>query len=319
MGFATATLSVIIKEVVDYYKRKFEKKSAKQEELNNYAKPLSSKCNDLFWRLREIIIQKRHEYLSTSGQDIEFYNYKLASTVYRLGCFLAQLRIISEEVYQLKSPKNNNLEIMNAANQVQKDLADGDHVEELLLQNFIDTFSEKTVDKDTIKNLVPEFGTHAQTLLANTSNSKLLHLRRFEDKEAMVFAEGIKKFLEKKNIKLNLAKKKDIRSFLTSVSYREFYLYRDWQNAMAAAMIEDGKIIDYGTFEKIYNNSQHDKHKVICRAKNLFIDINPNDPRDLRVPQLEKTFQNLFLLLQKINESFNDCSTPSKNDLTNNY
>ncbi len=308
---STAIFTITLKEGLDWLKNKSQQK----QKLADYAKPFSAKAGALFWRLNEIIILKRHQYLSSSGNGIEFYDYKLSSSVYRLNCFLAQLKIIRDEVNHFKKSKEKSQKILKAANSVQESLADGHHVEEKVLKKLLKEFSISTMMQEEIDKIIPEFGTHLQLLISGQDIKRLSDLRRIDEKEAVGFMEGAKTFLEIKGHTCRPSQSHDPRTVLASIAYKEYYLYRDWQDAIAAAMIQEGKIIDYGTFEKIYKNEDDPNHEIISRSKNLFISIDPDDPRDLRVKQIRKTLKNLASLLEILKDQFPECETPPQNHI----
>lgn len=309
---SAAVFTVALKEALDWLKNKWQQ----EQKLSDYAKPFSVKANELFWRLNEIVVMKRHQYLSNSGNGIEFYDYKLSSSVYRLNCFLAQLKIIGDEVNHLKKPKEKNRAIMEAANSVQKSLADGHHVEEMVLRKMLDEYATKSLTEIEIGKLLPEFGTHLQVLLSGQGVKRLNDLRRIDETEAVGFLEGVRSYFETKGINCSSGHPSDPRGLLASIAYREYYLYRDWQNAIAATMISDDAIMDYGKFEKIFKDSDDPDHEIISRAKNLFLDIDPNDSRDLRVGQIKNTLGDLALLLEKLKAGFPECDIPEHNHLT---
>lgn len=73
-----------------------EKEEKSDQEFKVHAEPLFRASSSLFWRLNEILYDRRHDFLDKNKREISFFNYKMISTVYRVSVLFGEIKIIEE-------------------------------------------------------------------------------------------------------------------------------------------------------------------------------------------------------------------------------
>ena len=145
VGVAAALIgagsNIICGIVRDRSSRRQDKRKAFQV-YRSYANPIALAASSLFWRLHELVVDERNDFLIASRRIGEFDDYKYNSTLYRLAALIAWLRAYRRELvhFSLDDPKNLHI-LRDAINELESVLADGTSVERQRLNLICEVWS----------------------------------------------------------------------------------------------------------------------------------------------------------------------------------
>jgi hypothetical protein len=300
--------------VKDYYIPVLAEKRAikrlRKTAFKKYAHPIILCCSSFLFRLDEVLNQ-RAQYLLHSAPKTPFNDYKYISTVYRYCCLMGWLRaaFIEYSNLQVKNTKQYKL-VTNAISHVEKSMADGQHVEEKVLNKIC-----KIADLD-ISGLTP----NKKAVLASKLEDSIMAFS-FDNNATSAFSlSDEKKPLLVKKIVNELCKEMSqpeknelffssaiVIECVDNMDWKEGLVYRDWQAAIGDIMIKviannDRKydIMGYKEFEEHYRNKDDALQIWIKRAEKLFTNLNikSNNSFDVRPQQLKRIFTSAYFLLQ---------------------
>jgi hypothetical protein len=314
IGVVAALATPFVKDVFIQAQNDRRAKLASQREIfRNYAAPLTASSEKLIWRFREIFIENRHQFLKTATLPLVYNEYKRKSTLYRMATLLGWVRAIHLELSALPRGASGLLTpISKAIGAVQSALADGPHVELHRLEQLCAVWRIEI--PENVKN---NLATKIEVKLYELAGEKLKHesdyTRHLSHEEKTRLCQALATFLCQE---LGRAKPDDrvieetVNQAITAMLYREALIYRDWQDAIGDAMLENDpdsirkfKIIGYKKFEDILSGDT----LWMGAFRDIINDIdfeyvNPNDFRAKQLKDLSRAVSNLLISLSGTEE-----------------
>lgn len=268
-------LTIFLKDflIPIFSERRTDKKS-KNRTFNNYAQPIAISSISLLYRIKEIFY--RGHFLLDGAPKNNFNTYKYISSVYRLCVLMAWIRAAKIELSNISvNSSKDYLAISNALNQFEKSLADGEHIEQSVLEQLsklwnINLSKLTTLDKKLlgieIEKLIDEI-----CYLENTEYPFLL-----TDENKLKLASTVsERICEKvKCGKISDNNLKDTISFsIKEMTRVEALIYRDWQSAIGDLMLKKSikeserkfDVIGFKEFEEIWYDENPTSKKWITR------------------------------------------------------
>lgn len=304
-------LSAIIALTVVFITRHFENKKENKEKYDTYKKyanPIIFACEQLAWRLKEIL-EFNGAYLLPDAPSNGFFKYKFDSTVYRLCVILGWIQAAQKEQSYIEGLKvKHHKNIQAAIIDFQMKLADGSHVEVSILDD-----------------LIKLFGLNAALISANERAMVGVELEKIIFKH---IPDSVKRNASLLPINQQVQMVKEILDHICNVTNqtkvnqhiveerittatkeisREFcWIYRDWQSAIGDEMLKELKdanrrfdIIGFGEFQTI-----HDNNEWLKKADGLFtsLDVAVDDRFDSRVQQLKQLFGTIIEIINVLQQ-----------------
>lgn len=265
-----------------------------------YADPLKEAVTSLKYRLKEIVEEQQARYLLAEAPRTLFFEYKRISTLYRIAVVLGWIRAIRRERSYLDPERAASSVEMQAIGELEKALADGNHVELQRLDELSAIWDVPAVDdkkKKRISNLID--GARAEFLAAKDALS-FRDLTAAEQAElASQCADIIRREagVEIDDDRIVASAEKTADTF----GIKEAYLYRDWQAAIGDLMLQEDKVgarhfsvIGFGQFEDMVIAAQKKKRPAAMRwfdrLERLIhdLDMTRSDTFDARREQLRR-------------------------------
>ncbi len=308
-------MGVVLKDLIaPYYQDLKKRRHDDRNTLELYARPLAASAEPLFFRLREILLDKRSEFLLHPPAGTSFSTYKFISTIYRLAALIAWIRAMKlEQSYLLHSPKPFSEKINKAIHAFEGALADGPHVEIYIAKTICNLWSlDLPNDPRREKHIAAKCEAAIHELLSSHNLDDINDIRNLNSdakvhasrKIANIITDSIGRGPLSDSV-VNETKERVVEI----LSVKMAWIYRDWQRAIGDLMIceTNGKtrrfdVIGYAKFEDLYDEG----NKWVTRLTKVFRGVNfdSNDPTDFRVDQIRsiaKANAELLLSLQQVN------------------
>ena len=261
--------------------------------------PLTSACEKLIWRFKEVFIDSRHQWLMSNTLPISYNEHKRISTLYRIATLLGWIRAINLELNSLAQGASGfKTPLATAISTFQSALADGPHTELRRLEQLcnswnLDIASKSLSEKESLAvDLEIEYYRVAGSKLKEDPD----YLLDLNDEHKLECCTALAQFpsekLKVKSLSSDFIKER-AQSALESLAYQESLIYREWQEAIGDAMlvaepssIRRFRTIGYADFIKLLRT----KSPWISAFKTSIDDINfaVIDKRDVRRQQLKK-------------------------------
>jgi hypothetical protein len=306
---SVAVLTILTKDLwFPILTEKRNSKAKRKQTFKKYANPLMVSSVALLYRIREIFY--RGYFLLDEAPKNFYNNYKYVSSVYRLLAVIGWIRASKIELSHIEVEKDDDYkQIEKAIFEFEKSLADGEHIEQSVLENL---------------------SKHWNLEIANISNEEKRKLGvsienaidKFCFKEnieiPLLLTEGSKKDLAKTVSdlicsKINCTKigneiiNETINTAVKEMSRVEAWIFRDWQSALGDMMIKKAandtdrkfEVIGYKEFEQIYFSQEPENRKWIERIDRLFknLDVAIADHFDSRAQQFKNIYKATYELL----------------------
>ena len=301
IGALSALAVVLIKDViVPQLNQKRSHKERMRSLSERYSLPVAMCAVSLFYRLREMIVYTRYDYLHKEQRTNSFNDYKYKSTVYRLASLIGWMQAIKvEHSNLLQIDAANNTQISEIFSPFEGALADGPHVENDILCQLSHLWS---IDLSNVKNDIKNIANKADQIRNKFFN---------ENKpDGGLDPTAIREIADYICESTNQAQITDIIigntidqaiNILTPV---QRWIYRDWQSAIGELMIKQVTggirrfdIIGYAEFEEMIG-----KNKWIMRLEEVLDGVNFEIKcNDYRVNQLTSILRETSLLIIEIN------------------
>lgn len=304
IGAISAIVVMTIRDViVPYFKHQHKKKTELQSLTERYAYPLATSSIPLFYRLREIVICKRFDYLNAENRDNTFNRYKYISSIYRLANMIGWIRALKlEQSNLLLHDTTQKSQISRLVSGFEKSLADGPHAEIDIIHNLATLWGISLPTNDSILNSI---ATKADQV------RNCVFTRHYSDPNKHPLQDVLRKVADSLTTASNsctisdetLSSTKD--KALLILSPKQAWIYRDWQSAIGDTMIKESNnsirrfdVIGYAEFETLFE----EKNKWIMRLETLFegVEFNENN-NDYRVPQLSEILKATASFIIEIN------------------
>lgn len=310
IGAISAILVILVKDIGFHFWKEHESDSKKASHIyKSYSDPMLLSCLNLFWRLRETLIDHgRGKYLKTSGQNSDFDRYKFLSTQYRLATLIGWVRAYQRELAFLSITGNKHVKsLTDAVDNFQSSLADGAHIEELQLKSIAALLKIKLPADRAITS---QYAAHIHEIV-----KKYGKIENLEFKEGSIYNTQLELWRELANYLCKetgngLLTDEEIGETLgqavISLSIRQAWIYRDFQSGIGDLMIIDIEganrrfdIIGFKTFEEM---SLADDKKILIWMKRLNsvfdgLDTSSANQFDARLLMLEGLFLSVIDLL----------------------
>ncbi|OAF08434.1 hypothetical protein AYJ54_15180 [Bradyrhizobium centrolobii] len=276
--------------------------------------PLTSGCEKLIWRFKELFIDNRHQWLMSNTLPISYNEHKRVSTLYRIATLLGWIRAINLELNSLEQGTSRFTgPLARAIGSFQSALADGPHTELRRLEQLcaswnIDIKELSLVQKQSLAvDLEVEYYKVAGSRLKEDPD----YLLDLSDSKKLECCTALANFLTGKLRIKSLSPdfiKERVQSALESLAYEESLIYREWQEAIGDAMLvsEQGsirkfRIIGYADFTKLLRT----RSPWISAFRTSIDDINfaVIDKRDVRRQQLGRLARAVADMLGAIAET----------------
>lgn len=312
----SSVISALIAITVIFINKWFEKRSAKQKKYDvfkKYANPIISSCEQLSWRIKEIL-EYNGTYLLPNAPQNDYFKYKFDSTVYRLCAVLGWIRASKkEQSYFECAEEQDHAKIQKAISDFKKSLADGSHVEVSILEELIKLFnikSEKLKNKELMAaelesimfNYIPN--NNAREVIGLENNIQIIMLKEILD----YICNNIKHSTIPEGI---IREKRE--SAINEISRYYCWIYRDWQSAIGDLMLLELNnanrrfdVIGFGDFQEKYR-----ENKWVKKVDVLFssLDVSIDDRFDARVKQLKKLYCSCISLIEALKAHINKPET----------
>lgn len=314
LGIIAALITPIVKDlVIRRSNDRRAKTNAQREVFRNYAAPLIASCEALLWRLGEIFLEGRHQFLKTATLPLVYNEYKRQSTLYRISGVLGWIRAMHLELSALPRGESQFLSpISDAIDNVRHVLADGPTVELHRLRQVCTVWG---FDLRTLTgNHEGQLATRFEIELYNIAGDELKHdsnlMKQLPFDEKLRICRTLADFLSGE---LRIAKidgpviAETVNRAIQALSFREALIYRDWQDAIGDAVLlrdEDSarryKLLGYQQFVEVLNNGT--LWMDVFRGSIDDIDFDAVDRNDSRVAQLRALAAGVATILLKLSE-----------------
>lgn len=300
IGASTAIATIILKDIVIH--RINEKRSERKSERHVYRlylSPLYTSCERLLWRMKEVFIDRRSDFLLLNSRPLHYNSYKRASTLYRIASLLGWIRAINNEISALGSAHAKlSVPLLDQFVQIQSALADGPHVEIHRLEQIckewgIDT---RATTKDQQERIATKFEVKIYELLGDRISSDSITFDGLERLEILDICYELSQYLTSQFSTAPISRdviSESIGRSVRALSYRESLIYRDWQDAIGDAMLERDedsprkyKLIGYSQFHELMDLDKPWIERFWTSINDINFDI--IDPNDFRRRQIER-------------------------------
>jgi len=295
-------------------------RALRRETYRQYADPLTSSAESLFWRLREIYESDRGDYLHLGRGLTRYEKHKVSSTRYRIAALLGWTVALRRELVLSNAQPDATVGPMrDAIAGVQTSLAEGAHVESSSAQALANLWGISDIDvnragwdiNSTVKRVLHERGVLAVGALAPEEGDDLLR-RIASDVEKHSAA-----------VISSAAIGENREEALRAVSTREAWLYRDWQDAIGDWMLVEGDGVR--RFDVKGYRAFADAERVLCDEDEEWLvrlgeltdelDIRDDEWADARIAQLRGVYVAVAQLIVSFHEAAPDLSSVSKDAL----
>lgn len=298
LGATTGLLSAVVTSfIIPFVQRRQEKAERRRSIYERYAQPLAADAVNLLWRLDEILVKQRGQYLDEGAPATPFNQYKLTSTCFRIGAVLGWIRAIRREQSYLLYGEDTSVDALRAAViAFESALADGPHVEVHVLEQVAELWSivlPPSVDHrarlaaqvvaDMQYGLSAHGLTHYRELPGLADPQKLVISRRIAD--SLTVRLGLEPVPEDTLLK-------SCSEAMAVAAVNQAWMYRDWQQAIGDLMIQESDgglrrydVVGYGAFETLFAEPDNQR---IARLRALVVGVDPTNPLpgDFRLAQL---------------------------------
>lgn len=279
-------------------------KKEKYDAVKRYANPIVLACEQLAWRLKEIL-EFNGIYLLPNAPTNGFFKYKFDSTTYRLCSVLGWIHAAKKEQSYIQGLKfSHHKEIQSKIYQFQKTLADGSHVEVSIIDDLIILYNLRQAElSDQQRGLIGVelekivFGYIPDNVKRNVTNMD-------QDNQIKMVKEILDYLCDKtqqSKVDINIVEEK-ISTAVKEISREYCWIYRDWQSAIGEIMIEKienaSRRFDVTGFPAFLQ--EHETNEWLQKVDGLFsaLDVSIDDRFDSRVQQLKQLFGNTVELIE---------------------
>jgi len=237
IGSAFAIAGILLKELIIFRANTQRAKAESQKDIvRSYMAPLTSACEKLIWRFKEIFIDGRHQWLVSNTLPISYNEYKRVSTLYRVAALLGWIRAINLELNSLAQGTSRfTTPLATAISSFQSALADGPHTELHRLEQLCSAWNiEKKLWAEKT-SLAAELEVEYYRVAGSKLREDPDYLLDLSDVKKLECCTALASFLcEKLRIKPLSSDfvKEHIQSALESMAYQESLIYREWQEAI---------------------------------------------------------------------------------------
>lgn len=312
IGFVGGAGALLAKEYVAPVFHDWRSKRLREREVyRHYVAPFSLSCIRLLWRFKEVFVDERHHFLLTSSHPIDYNEYKRTSTLYRIASVIGWIRAIDLELSALPQRAVGESDpLADEISRFQSALADGPHVEAFRLEQICKLWNLPLdrLDVDQKATLAMRFEVELYRLAGDDLKSDKAFVQDMNEADRMNLCRGLSAFLaghfKMKDIAADMIAETSRRAVL-SLSYRQAWIYRDWQEAIGDSVIEKDeasprryKVIGFRSFEAVL--SQQNKWMRAFAYMIEDVDLERADASDFRGDQMKKVAKAVARIVQAI-------------------
>jgi hypothetical protein len=317
IGSAFAIAGILLKEHFILRANARHARSETQKDIvRSYMAPLTSGCEKLIWRFKEVFIDNRHQWLMSNTLPISYNEHKRVSTLYRIATLLGWIRAINLELNALEQGSSRFTgPLATAIGSFQSALADGPHTELRRLEQLCTSWNVdiKQLTLAQKQSLAVDLEVEYYKVAGSRLRENPDYLLDLSDSKKLECCVALAAFLaEKLHIKSLSSEfvQERVQFALESLAYEESLIYREWQEAIGDAMLvsEQGsirkfRIIGYADFSKLLRT----RSPWISAFRTSIDDINfaVIDKRDVRLQQLLKLAKAVADMLDAIAKTDN--------------
>ncbi|MBI3503936.1 MAG: hypothetical protein HY059_03780 [Proteobacteria bacterium] len=303
----------------DHFFAKFAEDRKKEFDSNQiisaYLSPLAHSAEKLLWRFHELYVKNRHQFLLLRTLPLSFNQYKRTSTLYRLAALLGWMRALDLELSSLRQSGAQKFSELNSAiDEIRRALADGPDVETRRLDELCALWRIEPPSvgiRERVANLV-ELKLYEVAGDELRESSELIS--QLGPDRKLSICRAISNLICKETNRAELSDsilRESIEIAISKASYRETWIYRDWQDAIGDSMLVGAtsgvrrfSVKTFSEFDGIVEEGT--KKPWISTFKRMIddIDLTKIDPNDFRVEQLKrvgKAVANLVQTLEAVN------------------
>lgn len=297
IGAFSALFASFVKDRFDRLREQRTRRQSESDVYRQYLAPLCEACERIVWRACEIFVDRRHAFLKTATQPLDFNAYKRVSTLYRVAALIGWIRGMTLELRAL--PRGKAAFAPPIARQIaafQSALADGPDVELDRLDRLATlwSFDLSRLDAGRKAALATRFEVEAHAATEGRLKSDPARLRGLPSPDKLAICRRLADWLARETGSKapgDGVLGETAERAVSGLSYREALLYRDWQDALGDAMIERDpdslrrfRIVGYAKFTELLR-SDAPWFAVLARSIDD-IDFDETDPSDFRARQL---------------------------------
>jgi hypothetical protein len=310
IGAVISVLTILTKDF--WFPILTEKRSSKakrKQTFRKYANPLMMSSVALLYRIKEIFYRG---YFLLDATPKNFYNnYKYASSIYRLLALMGWIRASKIELSHIEVATNDEYkQIEKAISAFEKSLADGEHIEQSVLENLSKHWSlpinniskaEKNKLGVNIEKIVDEFCFNEKVEIALSLSDE--GKKDLAKEVCDLICTAVKCSRIHKDV-IN----ETVETTIKEMSRVEAWIFRDWQSALGDMMIKKAssdtdrkfEVIGFKEFEHLYNSTEPEDKKWIERIDRLFknLDVSIDDRFDARTQQFKNIYNATYGLLE---------------------
>ncbi|NET32106.1 MAG: hypothetical protein F6K19_08890 [Cyanothece sp. SIO1E1] len=276
----------------------------KYDAVKMYANPIVLACEQLAWRLKEIL-EFNGIYLLPDAPTNGFFKYKFDSSVYRLCAVIGWIYAAKKEQSYIQSLKfSHHKEIQSKIYQFQRTLADGSHVEVSIIDDLINLYDLQQGDlSDQKKGLI---GVELERIVFTyIPDNVKRNVKGLDKNDQIKMVTEILDYLcdktQQSKLDIDVIEKK-VSIAVKEISREYCWIYRDWQSAIGEIMIEKIEnasrrfdVIGFPEFQQ-----EHESNEWLKKVDGLFssLDVSIDDRFDSRVQQLKQLFGNTVELIE---------------------
>jgi hypothetical protein len=239
---ATSIAVLLLKERYFFSQQETKRDQISQDRVREaYFGPLSDAATKLLWRFSEMFLLSRSHFLLLHTQPKDYNDYKRKSTIYRLAVVLAWVRALERELTNLRhfDPLAKST-LRSAISAFQSALADGGDVEVRRLESLCNLWSLPIPEDESRKRqlaaslevefyaVAGEAGRNSREILSAETAVKERICRQIADQLCL----GLKH----QKLEEPIIVETTVRA-LSSMAFRESWVYRDWQDAIADSLL----------------------------------------------------------------------------------
>ncbi|MBK8174996.1 MAG: hypothetical protein IPK66_06950 [Rhodospirillales bacterium] len=301
IGAATGlVIAVVTSFIIPFVQRRQQKVEERRGIYERYAQPLAADAGNLLWRLDEILVKRRCQYLRSDAPPTTFNQYKLISTCYRIAAVLGWIRAIKLEQSHLFYGDQDSVEALRCAVvSLESALADAPEVELQVLRNLALLWGITLLeDRPLLERIAAQLVADLQHDLSRhqiVDPIGFVGLAAEQQRDvSRRLAQTIVRMLACPPVDENhLAQSCPMA--MRALGVRQAWIYRDWQQAIGDGMLReiDGAsrrydIVGYSVFEERFRDP---KEVWSTRLRDVVIDVDATDnpdPADCRLQQLRR-------------------------------
>ena len=302
-------LSNMFPALLRMYFSRLKKPTHAAQVFATYADPIALATADLFWRLREVLVEERSDFLTrrTATAKNETYNYQ--STLFRLAALLGWLRAYQLELHHFSLNDSTGVKSLRTnINRLQDALSNGVAIEHRRIMSVFSLCEIAPPAKTETLHLLgaklssayKRYQLQLQTTESNSQESIDAANRNLSE-EIYELIRDYESYPKIENRIDQIVKELDIT---------EEWLNRDYQAGIGDMMICETSggarrfdVIGYGEFEELTKSGQENTKKWMHRLQAIFRDLDTSASQsDARVQMLEDVLQTIATLLLSVSK-----------------